>query len=594
VATCTISNAGGNYNAAGAWVGGVPPTSADAVVATGTSGQLTITAAAAALTVDLTGYVSTMTVNSSQTWTISGTVFKLASGMAVAGTGTVAVGVACTLTSAGVSTVPWNFTLTGSVTQVLGDNWTITGLVTLGTTTNALVLNSNTLNCSSLTIGVSTGTVSGTSSIKIVATATVTGPSSSGALKNNLEFAAGGGTITIPGTFRYNTGVLKYTSGTMSLTSTPVLNIALAATLNTSEMTWADITIVTASTTTLQSALNWSGTLTETVGAATYSGAFTLNGGAMTISGSTTGTTTIGGTLSLTGAFILGNTTSTTFVGAFAISAASCTISGGQTVTIVANVTISGLTDNQTANLINGVFTWSTGGFTATGTLGGTTALVFGNTGTWSGTAIISNSITINTAGTLTISGTVAVAAITLTYTTGTVVTSGSLLQLTGATCTMNTAGVNWNDITMTVAQTLTINSLLTVTDTFTLPNGAVTFAGSAGFTINILTMTSLTVSRIFTLTQTNTYRVNTAISTVGTTTAIRCTFISSHASNKVPLILGPGATQDLGFCDPTRIDSSGGQTLFTYKGTITTCINWINTFPVNMDCYTPEGQIGI
>lgn len=80
MATRTISNAGGNYNAVGAWVEGAVPTSSDDVVATATSGNLTITANAVAKSVDLTGYVAILTHNNSITWTVSGS-FKLATGM---------------------------------------------------------------------------------------------------------------------------------------------------------------------------------------------------------------------------------------------------------------------------------------------------------------------------------------------------------------------------------------------------------------------------------------------------------------------------------------------------------------------------------
>ncbi len=63
-ATRTISDAGGNWDATGTWTEGAVPTSADDVVATGTSGALTINAAAAARSVNFTNYVSTVTHNS--------------------------------------------------------------------------------------------------------------------------------------------------------------------------------------------------------------------------------------------------------------------------------------------------------------------------------------------------------------------------------------------------------------------------------------------------------------------------------------------------------------------------------------------------
>lgn len=70
MATRTISNTGGNYNATASWVEGIVPTSADDVVATATSGNLTINVASAAGTVNLTNYVGTITMNAN--WTVSG------------------------------------------------------------------------------------------------------------------------------------------------------------------------------------------------------------------------------------------------------------------------------------------------------------------------------------------------------------------------------------------------------------------------------------------------------------------------------------------------------------------------------------------
>jgi hypothetical protein len=70
MATRTISNAGGNYNSTGTWVEAAVPTSADDVVATATSGQLTVNVSSAARTFNFTNYTNTLTVNAA--WTISG------------------------------------------------------------------------------------------------------------------------------------------------------------------------------------------------------------------------------------------------------------------------------------------------------------------------------------------------------------------------------------------------------------------------------------------------------------------------------------------------------------------------------------------
>src|SRR6266404_8906755 len=61
MATRTIANGGGNWNANLTWVENAVPTSSDDVVATATSGQLTINVAAACRSINLTGYTNTLT-----------------------------------------------------------------------------------------------------------------------------------------------------------------------------------------------------------------------------------------------------------------------------------------------------------------------------------------------------------------------------------------------------------------------------------------------------------------------------------------------------------------------------------------------------
>ena len=67
MATITISNTGGNWNATGTWVGGVLPVAADTVVATATSGPVNVTVAAVISILDLSLYTNTLTLTSSLT-----------------------------------------------------------------------------------------------------------------------------------------------------------------------------------------------------------------------------------------------------------------------------------------------------------------------------------------------------------------------------------------------------------------------------------------------------------------------------------------------------------------------------------------------
>ncbi len=249
----------------------------------------------------------------------------------------------------------------------------------------------------------------------------------------------------------------------------------------------------------------------------------------------------------------------------------------------------------------------------------GTAKLVISG-GTWDSTSTGRTGNAIDLAGTVTVSGTVAVGAGTLTYVSGTITTTSSTLSVTNNSTTFATNGVTWNNVTLlggsatytfnsafawsgtltlSNAQTLagagplsgtgsivpggttltiTVTGGMVTTGTMSLPNAAITFAGTAGFTVGTLTTITLNATRTTTLTFGNTYNVTAAFSNVGTTATIRQAFVSSSAGNKVVLTLYVGATMDLAYADPTDIDSSAGQTVATFRGVITTTLNWSTT----------------
>ena len=245
------------------------------------------------------------------------------------------------------------------------------------------------------------------------------------------------------------------------------------------------------------------------------------------------------------------------------------------TFTLADNWTVGHLSCGATTCTINGNTLTNNGDLTLTATtITGTTNIILAGTGTWTGTSSsLKNNLTINTAGTITVSGIVNYNTGTLTYTAGTVVTTGSTLTI-GASTTLNTNGITWNNITFSGAsQTFTINSLLSSTGTILLSGvTASTFAGTSGFTTANLTATTVGVTHNFK--DGNTYTITTALITTGTAVS-KITFTSSHATNLAYLILQQGATQDNSFLNGTRIDSSGGKTICTYKGTLTSTTNW-------------------
>lgn len=67
MAVITISNTGGNFNATTTWVGGVVPAVVDSIIATSTSGNLTINVPSVVVGADFTNYTGTLTMTSSLT-----------------------------------------------------------------------------------------------------------------------------------------------------------------------------------------------------------------------------------------------------------------------------------------------------------------------------------------------------------------------------------------------------------------------------------------------------------------------------------------------------------------------------------------------
>lgn len=157
MAVRTISNLGGNYSATGTWVEGVVPTSADDIVATATSGQLTVNVSSAARTIDLSLYTNTVTMNAN--WTISGGSLSNTIGSSVLWAGTAGAlnfsGSSVTITNSTTSKIPIfnissgnktisgtiycvnyissaNVTLTGGVIDISG-NWGVQTLAGPGT-----------------------------------------------------------------------------------------------------------------------------------------------------------------------------------------------------------------------------------------------------------------------------------------------------------------------------------------------------------------------------------------------------------------------------------------------------------------------------
>jgi len=217
MAVFTVANGGGNINAGATYVGGVAPTSADTIVFTSTSGQLTVNTPFTIAEIIFTNWLNTITMTSQLT--VNGNV-TLAVGMGIAGSGILAVNATATLTSNGKTwTTPLSFLSTGSPTITFADNWTITS--TFNVNGSSYVFNGNTLNIGgNFTIDQAT---SGTTNFVLNGTGTWSG-GGSGNFRNNLTIKTGAN-ITINGVVNYNTGTLTVESGAVVNTGGSTIQI---------------------------------------------------------------------------------------------------------------------------------------------------------------------------------------------------------------------------------------------------------------------------------------------------------------------------------------------------------------------------------
>ncbi len=308
-------------------------------------------------------------------------------------------------------------------------------------------------------------------------------------------------------------------------------------------------------------------------GAIAYSiGPLTYQSGIITTTGSTLSIAGIATTFN-TGAVVWNNVTYT---------------STGTVQTFLSDFYISGTwslqNTNATTQTLNGFTIYCSGNITHGSTsaiVTGTSEIVYSGTGTWSAATSgqLRNNFTINTSGTLTIAD--------VNYNTGTMKWISGTVNCTGTVTVgtntiFETAGFVFNNVTLTGNSTITINSLMTGIGTLSIPTVSVVFDGTDGgwsfASFNITTGNQ-------TLKGGATYTISTNFTCTGTASNSG-SLAASGSPTKAIFTLLQGATQDVGFCDAIRMDSSAGQTIWTYKGTITTSFNW-NTLPVQPQTIT-------
>jgi len=399
---------------------------------------------------------------------------------------------------------------------------------------------------------------------------------------------------------------------------TPVLNINTTATLTSNTKAFPyQLGFNPGNATTYTFADNWTvGSVVQAVGG---SGILTLNGNTLTINGNITtpytgevmkGTTALvfNGTMSVTANISYGNsinisaTGNVTFGATFTYQGTSFTCNTSATVnasssTLVvestatydlnpitwqnikhsANATITlssnlnagqfqmigynGVYNGNSVNLTNGIVLISGSGSTISGTAnfivtGGTVA---GTTGySWA------TNLTLTTC---TVTGTFQYLTKTLAYGSGTVVTTGSKLSVT-STCTLNTNGITWNNVTL--FNNTVLSSNLTVNGTLLLVNN-VTFSGSGVFTANTLSCTTAGLTIVLVAAQN--YVITNSLVLTGS--AGNDIIFKSTTTTKAQLTLNSGATQSVSYVNAQYIDSSLGLGIHNKNGILSNTINW-------------------
>jgi len=117
-----------------------------------------------------------------------------------------------------------------------------------------------------------------------------------------------------------------------------------------------------------------------------------------------------------------------------------------------------------------------------TGSFAGNRTIIMEGSGTWTARSLssVDCNLTFDATGeTIVVSGVVCFGTKTLTYTAGTITTTSSRLSIQSS-CTLDTDGVSWNDISLISASTVTLSSDLTCTGKLSISTqGTTEFAGA-------------------------------------------------------------------------------------------------------------------
>lgn len=315
----------------------------------------------------------------------------------------------------------------------------------------------------------------------------------------------------------------------------------------------------------------------DTAGTITVSGTVDYNTGTLTY---TTGTVITTGSTLVVGASTTLNTGSLVWNGVNFKAAATYTLNSDFRVGGGFNAT------GSLTRTINGSNIYFGGNVTfGSGTIiQGTSTIVFNGTGLFSpnSSTTVSN-IVFNTAGTLTFAaGTFLFGNRTITYTAGTIVVTGCLLSCSNG-ITLNTNGMIWENVFFAGSNTITLNSLFSVSGIldFSVTGTTTTFGGTSGFSCSHFRINTGVSAKVVILKTGISYFITSNFSCIGATLALPCVVRSSTpgVGNEAILTVSHGVLLDLSFLNANSIDSSLGKTVWSYKANIIDSKNW-NVLP--------------
>lgn len=255
----------------------------------------------------------------------------------------------------------------------------------------------------------------------------------------------------------------------------------------------------------------------------------------------------------------------------------------GTVLTLITDCRCNQFNMGVNAKTINGANIYNAGNLYApsnTGNVQGTSKIIMNGTGTINaaGGAYFGIDIVINTAGTITLSS-FNYGLGTFKYISGTIVNSGTLTIVQGS-ATLDTAGMSFLNVSTNGSYTnpISLPTILTVTGKLSFPSNTTIINGAGGFTCSSLSIGSATLTLPEGITNTVTATMSCLTATLAAKALINC---STVGGTKAILNLAQDAIQDNGYLSATDVDSSGGRSLWTYKGVLTRTSNW-NLMPTS------------